>query len=243
MNTQLQLQEEAKERVFQFWNKIPMISFQDLDKLKIINQEIRSEILDLLRVGIEESRIIENKEIKHRHALNAKEIMEYVSERMNQSLKLSNIYFHLQQLEENGFIMEVASVREGKHNVRYYGRIAKVFVFIEHYDDPDKQKKEVKYVHSQISRLLKEINPKYNQKKLKILLNDIFRYQKVRFETMVEWFEKQSETLEKANINVLKLYSFLELNRAYDQQGVELYKELLMALNIPFPELDLTEKN
>ncbi|MFX0152607.1 MAG: hypothetical protein ACFFAJ_17620, partial [Candidatus Hodarchaeota archaeon] len=47
-------QNEAKNRrlLFDFWRDVPTIRFMDESFFSIMNQEVRSEILDILREGI-----------------------------------------------------------------------------------------------------------------------------------------------------------------------------------------------
>ena len=42
-------------------------------------------------------------------------------------LKKSNLYFHLQKLEEDKFVREIGFVKAGKRHTAYYGLTAKIF--------------------------------------------------------------------------------------------------------------------
>ena len=68
----------------------------------------------------------------------------------------------LQKLEEVGFIKTVAILKEGRHNVSYYSRVAKVVLFKEDYREDE----NIKNAFVAMSKIAALLNPNHTPEKL-----------------------------------------------------------------------------
>ena len=84
------------------WGEIPAFAYIDVPKDKYYSHPVRSEIIGLFREGIEE--ISSEGKSQVRHALNVTEIKELLKKRKDITMSTTNLYFHLDVLEEIGLI-------------------------------------------------------------------------------------------------------------------------------------------
>lgn len=94
---------------------------------------MKSEIVGILREWIEE-KSSEGKS-KIRRTLNVIEIKELLERRINITMSSTNLYFHLDILQEIGLSKVVTTLQKGPHGrfkVKYFGRVARnLFVSVE----------------------------------------------------------------------------------------------------------------
>jgi hypothetical protein len=123
------LESPTKDKILDHWIKIPAIEdISDFSAFDLITKsEVRSEIMDLMRIGYEEFNPLTEQSIV-RHTFTAKEVLALIQDKTQIKLKLSNVYFHLKLLQEKGFIEPIASIKKGKTTTTFFGRKAKLFV-------------------------------------------------------------------------------------------------------------------
>ncbi len=117
---------DEREILFDHWDKIPSFAYIDVPKDKYYSHPVKSEIVGLFREGIEE--MSPEGKSKVRHALNVIEIKELLEKRKDIVMSTTNLYFHLDVLEEIGLIKVVATLQKGPHGrikVKYFGRVAR----------------------------------------------------------------------------------------------------------------------
>ena len=133
------LQEPSENRIYSFWQTIPLVKKMDDEKFNHLKQGTRQKIVEILRTGIDDN----SSNHKKRYALTANEIQLLLT---NDGLKtsLQNTYFHLNILLEEGFITEIAILKDGRFNKRYYGRTAKLFLFTSFSDEFNQNSVEAK---------------------------------------------------------------------------------------------------
>ena len=114
---------DKNQTLIDHWDKIPAFAYIDVPKDKYYSHPVRSEIVRLFREGLEE-KSPEGKSLV-RHALSVTEIKELLEKRKDIVMSITNLYFHLDVLEEIGLINVVTTLQKGPHGrnkVKYFGR-------------------------------------------------------------------------------------------------------------------------
>ena len=222
-------QDELNNRklLFDFWRDVPTIRFMDESFFTIMNQEIRSEILDILREGILDDSILEKS--RRRYALNAQELQKFVGERLQREITLSNIYFHLQKLKEIDCVQELVSIREGKYNVAYFSRTAKLFS--SSIRDSEKMREKLNMLRKLFIRLLPSLNPTIDKETIMNLFDEIYQYRLEREQLRFTWLETHAELLTDLEFDILIIDKFLMELDGSDTKGSHLYSQVSKILN------------
>ena len=182
------------------WEQTPLIVKIPNDDFKILYQENRYMILRALNKGIHESELDYT-----RHILTAHEILDYVQNNHKEDTKLTNIYFHLQKLQEKGMIKEVTQIQTGKRPKTYYGRTAKIFLNTEDmgYDVEDEFIKKLIII-------IKTLQPQLDESEIKQYFQDLNEFAWENEEIILgKWFSTHKELLDKVDIDSARLYLFL----------------------------------
>jgi hypothetical protein len=98
---------------------------------KIISQNYRQKIIEILQEGIEENHPMSSQMVI-RHVMTAKEVRKGLEQAFGMSIKYPGLYFHLGKLEEHEIILIVAKIQKKKNYITYYGLSAKNYI-----QDPD----------------------------------------------------------------------------------------------------------
>ncbi len=220
------IKEEYKDRkiLFEFWKDVPTIGFRDESLFTIMNQEIRGEILDILREGVPDDKTFENGKVRRRYALNAQELQNHVSDRLKKQVKLSNVYFHLQKLKEIDCVQELTSIREGKYNVAYFARTAKLFSHS--IQDSEEIRNKLTALKDLFIRLLPSINPKADKETILNLFDEIYQYQLKREHLRFAWLEKYADFLTDLEFDILIIDEFLKELDGSDSDGSRIYSQI-----------------
>lgn len=229
-----------RQILYDFWESLPRISFvKDAEKIYYAHTA-RQLILKVLGQGIKEKTdTVEDKSVIRR-ALSAQEIYQrigvYKEEKRDiQGIKwkdfdisLHNLYFHIQKLEEAGLIQTVAILREGRHNVSYYGRIAQVLIFRIDYEEYEK----IKNAFSAMARLAPHINSELKPEKI---LDFYKRYVQIGQSHSKKLFDSLAELekpLQETDIDPDDIANFIELLLSINPEFVDLLKELIEYLGL-----------
>lgn len=229
-----------RQILYDFWESLPRISFvKDAEKIYYAHTA-RQLILKVLGRGIkEEADTAEDKSVIRR-ALSAQEIYQRIGVYKEEQrdiqgidwkefdISLHNLYFHIQKLEEAGLIQTVAILREGRHNVSYYGRIAQVLIFRIDYEEYEK----IKNAFSAMARLAPYINSELKTEKI---LGFYKRYVQIGQSHSKKLFESLAELekpLQETDIDPDDIANFIELLLSVNPEFVELLKELTEYLGL-----------
>ena len=118
---------EKKELLYKYWHELPLVVQIETPAEEALAHEVRNLILYYIRKGKEEKWIDGTKRI--RYAFSAKELLDMANKKLDEKMKLQSMYFHLQKLQEYGTIEVIATLHEGRHNIAYFGRTARGFLF------------------------------------------------------------------------------------------------------------------
>ena len=229
-----------RQILYDFWEYLPRISFvKDAERIYYAHTA-RQLILKALGEGIKEKVEINTDKIAIRRALSAQEIYQrigvYKEEKRDIqginwkefNISLHNLYFHIQKLEEVGLIQTVAILREGRHNVSYYGRIAQVLIFRIDYEEYDK----IKNAFSAMAKLAPNVNSELKSEKILDFYKHYVQigqsYTKKLFENLAEY----EKPLQETDVDPGDIANFIELVLSVNPEFVELLKELAEYLGL-----------
>ena len=192
-------------KVYEFWKDVPTIMEIEQETFnKIVDQEFRGAILDILRKGILDEYTKENG-LPRRHAMSAPEMLPKIREKLESEVKLSNVYFHLEKLEKANLIREVAKKLEGKHYVTYYGRTSK---FINCRKSEDSKQHKLKFLNT-VYTLAETLKTDIDKQKLNKIAEKILCRNEELYQMEKEWIKNNHESLFKLDIDVLVLFDFM----------------------------------
>lgn len=220
--------------VYEFWKDVPTIIEVDSESFSnIALQDFRSAILDILRKGIADNYTKQNN-LPNRHALSAPEMLPYLKERLEQDIRLSNVYFHLEKLEKANLVRKVTKRLEGKHYVTYYGRTCKLIIGGMSKGDKIKDPESL----SDAFRIAEALNADVNRQKLDDLVDKIIERKNKLYQMEKKWLEENHPMFVELDIGVLELFEFMGrflrardpifqdlLSQFYQELGLEIYNE------------------
>ncbi|MHA2089783.1 MAG: winged helix-turn-helix domain-containing protein, partial [Candidatus Kariarchaeaceae archaeon] len=181
---------------------------------KVSLQIIRGAILDILAIGVDDV-YPDTDEIMTRHALTAKELNESVNERIGDNVKKSNLYFHLQKLEEVGLVKEIDKIPTGKRYIHYYGRTAKAYLV------PGSSEKNEKYQELllvKFPQLIQKIQPNASEKEIGEVVeavNEIF-LGKYPNTVLGQWLEAYQKHIIDLDIDIRRFIDLVIMISKYD---------------------------
>ncbi len=223
-----------RQILYDFWDRLPQIKLvKDAEKIYYAHA-VRILIIKSLGEGLKDE-FKEDKSVSAiRRALNAQEIYQRVQDYKKEKrqidgvdwkgfeVSLNNLYFHIQKMEEALLIQTVAILREGRHNVSYYGRTAQVLVFRVDYEEYEKIKNAFGVMaeiasHKDINLDSQKINDFYQryisigQNHTKNLFEHLAHYEKI---------------LETTAVDPGDILNFLELLYTVSPEYIELLGEI-----------------
>ncbi|MFX0062204.1 MAG: hypothetical protein ACFFC7_08440 [Candidatus Hermodarchaeota archaeon] len=226
--------QDAKKYLIDYWTSLPATKqIQEPIEVteKLLKQEIRSAIVDILREGIVDE--IDEVEVeyqdKRRHALTAQELREHIKKRLETQIKLSTVYFHLQKLQEHGYIQIVTIIKQGRSNIAYYGRTAKLFLFPNKMDSL----KEIHFINK-LSKLISELNPNQEEEQTIELVKKLQKLNIEMEQTINKWIEKNEEFINKISIDVKALFYFLAILGRTSPRIAKIQAEITKLLKLEF---------
>lgn len=174
-----------------------------------------------------------------RKALNAQEILHELNdlldrkfkikeERKKYDLSLHSLYFHLQKLVEIGFIKTVAILKEGRHNVAYYSRSAKVVLFKDTFTEDEK----ISNAFTSMMKLASLLNPDLDTKKTKEFYDRFNEINKNSLDQIQRKISKFQDQIYEANIDPNDIQRFFTLLNQINPEFVKLFNEILEYLQL-----------
>ncbi|MFX0185782.1 MAG: hypothetical protein ACFE95_22080 [Candidatus Hodarchaeota archaeon] len=220
-----------KNKIVNHWQEIPPILEVKDPGESIRKQELRSEILTILREGIKEyDKQLD--EVTIRHVFSAKELQELLEKKLIRRPSLSNTYFHLEKLQESELIKVVASIKEGRHVTQYYGRTAKLFLYKQNVSDINFKNNDEFF--QKLDELLKKFNPERSTKDNEQLFFDLRKAKKKSSKRIRSWIQENEVILNELNLDLPKIYNLLTRIDILDSE--ELYAETTRLLKFPIDE-------
>jgi hypothetical protein len=234
---------ETAEQLFDYYEKIPIILEYEADEFQELYQQMtRGAIIKALGKGIEDYYPGTN-EKKVRHALSAMEILEVVNKLIKEDkhgkfaeigeIKKANLFFHLNKLEDAGFIKEIGVIKSGRRRTTYFGRTANIYITF----GMDQMKAYTLFENETFIDLLKAMNPQKSEEqirqtltKLEILNNDTSKY-------FVEWIRKNEAYFKKYLINYVELLKIISLMHRFTHEAVDGLQELSELLHLDVSKL------
>jgi len=195
-------EQEKKELLYSYWEKLPLVVSIDIPSEEVLTHDVKSIILYTIRKGKEEKWIDGSKRI--RYAFSAKEILDMANKKLDEKMKLQSMYFHLQKMQEFGLIEVVTTLHEGRHNIAYFGRTARGFLF-------ESKKERTKYddYFTEAGRFAKALNPKVSEEQFKDFLKKFKSINSESDKLMKQWLEDRADFINENNIDSATMYSFL----------------------------------
>ncbi|MHA2171332.1 MAG: hypothetical protein ACXAB7_15705 [Candidatus Kariarchaeaceae archaeon] len=222
---------DYKKIFFEYWDQLKIVEVvQPKMYAKIIENPIRGLVITVLADGMVDSDFmgIERK----RHVLSASELLHLVNEVLNteneKPANKANFYFHLQKLEDYGFITVVEQVPTGKLLTSYYGRTAKVFL------NADFEKRKHYTIHrtQPFVDLIKRKNPEVSEDRI-TRMHEILEILNQRVpDYFPSWIEQNQMAFEGVDIDFRLLEQLVSILRRFGPQVGKVIAELAELLDI-----------
>jgi hypothetical protein len=230
---------DPKERkiLHTFWDALPektiIVDYED----DFFKHFARKSTFNILGKGIREK--LPDGEIVTRKALNAQEILQEINdvldlkfkikeEREKYDLSLHSLYFHLQKLEEVGFIKTVAILKEGRHNVAYYSRPAKVVLFKDTFTEDE----NIRNAFTSMMKLASILNPDLDASKTKEFYDRFNEINKKNLDQIQRKIANFQDQIYEANIDPNDIQRFFTLLNQINPDYVKLFSEVLEYLQL-----------
>ena len=223
-----------RQILYSFWDSLPKLKFvKDAEKVYYAHNA-RILILKSLGEGLKERNMETGEEDIIRRALNIQEIYQRIQdykkekreiegiEWKNFDISLHNLYFHIQKLEEAGLIQTVTILREGKHNVSYYGRKAQVMIFRLDYEEYEKTKN----AFQAMAKLVPFVNSKFKTEDVNEFYNRYVSIGKGQVKKLFEQLATFQTALDKTDVDPVDILNFLEVLTTVNSDFIALLNEI-----------------
>ena len=226
--------------LYSFWDSLPKLKFvKDAEKIYYAH-DARILILKTLGEGLKEKDEGTGGGDVIRRALNIQEIFQRIQvykkeKRQIESIdwkdfdiSLHNLYFHIQKLEEAGLIQTIAILREGKHNVSYYGRRAQVMIFRIDYEEYEK----IKNAFHAMAKLVPFVDSNFKTEDINEFYNRYVSIGKGQVRKLFEQLATFQTALDKTDVDPVDIVNFLELLTTVNSEFITLLKEMADYFNL-----------
>ena len=222
----------------EFWDKLPELKIvKDADRVYYAHSA-RQLIMKVLGMGVEEQEDEGREDKIIRRALSTQEIYQTIQDLRKLDLKefeakdfdisLHNLYFHIQKLEESGLIKPVAILREGRHNVTYYGRTARIMLFNITYEEYEK----VKNAFTAMEKLAPKINPKIKSEDIRKYYKEYVKIGKTLTEKMFNKLTEYEQGFNTTDVDPIDILNFLELIYSANAEFAVIFNKIAKDLDI-----------
>ncbi|MHA1945238.1 MAG: hypothetical protein ACXAC6_02755 [Candidatus Hodarchaeales archaeon] len=214
---------DERQILYEYWSTIPASKLLDVSKNVYTSNPIRISIIKILSEGLSDHSA--DDELKIRHVLNVTEIKKLLYEKNDMKISQTNLYFHLNILENAGMIKTVTTLLEGPHKrnkTKYYGRVAR-HLFItdqeQSYERINKQFGEFK----RLAELLKiELPENFTE-----LPKKYVELSQKHYSSLAHWLSSHEAIIEREKIDDAAVFEFLKLINRYNQE----HRSLLVGLS------------
>ncbi|MCE7744626.1 MAG: hypothetical protein GPJ52_05770 [Candidatus Heimdallarchaeota archaeon] len=218
---------EKKELLYSYWEKLPLVVSIDIPSEEVLTHEVRTLIIYSIRKGKEEKWINGTKRI--RHSFSAKELLDMANKKLEEKMKLQSMYFHIQKLQDFGLLDVVATLHEGRHNVAYFGRTARGFLF-----ESKKDKTKYNNYFAEAGRFAKALNPKVSEDQFKDFLKEFNSINVESDKQLKQWLEERAEFINENNIDSATMYSFLRRINYHNRKMTVLMEKVAELIGLEF---------
>jgi len=209
---------DARKILYDFWKELPLVKIFDVPSEIMESHQVRPAIMRILREGVPD----DEESGRLRHALNNKEIVNTLLERNGIRMTQQNLYFHLNKLEEIGYIKVVARIREGRHNVAYYGRASRIILR----RDPEESLDKYERWFQEMGKLAKAREPKFNVDLLEGLAEEYLGIMRRRDRAQGEWMASNEELIYERGIDIYTIFKFLKAMDVMDPEYIGFIKKV-----------------
>ncbi|MCK5046500.1 MAG: hypothetical protein KAS22_07960 [Candidatus Heimdallarchaeota archaeon] len=216
---------EKKELLYSYWETLPLVVSIDIPSEEVLTHEVRTIIIYSIRKGKEEKWIDGTKRI--RHSFSVKELLDMANKKLDEKMKLQSMYFHVQKLQDFGLLDVIATLHEGRHNIAYFGRTARGFLF-------ESKKEKTKYddYFAEAGRFAKALNPKVSEDLFKDYLKEFKAINIESDKQMKQWLEDREEFINENNIDSATMYSFLRRINYHNREMTALMKKVAELIDL-----------
>ena len=173
-------------------------------------------------MGILEKPSTQEKTEVRRRALSAKEILNYLRKEGEKQLSLHSVYFHLQKFVDAGYLKTIVILKEGRHNVTYFGRTARIFTYT---DEEEYIKKNIR-LFNEFAKVIKLKYPQRDLTGLDELVKDYVRLVNERDKRINEWVAKNENYLTECNPDIIEFAYILNVLDLANPEYYEIAKKL-----------------
>lgn len=206
--------------LYSFYENLPAYKIINAPK-SVTDPPVRIAIMSILREGIDDT----DTQLR-RHALNAREIKQKLKEHENNEAKkisYTNLYFHLNKLQEIGAIQTVALVIEKSHRIAYYGRTARV-IFKR---DPEKESQEhFREMFAEFGKLVKILHPDTGIERINDLADKYYSHKRKRTADLIRWLASNEEIIRREGISFEIIDKVINIMDASDPEYRAILDEL-----------------
>ena len=218
--------EDERRALLDHWDEIPAVALIEASEKAFKSHPARGGILAVLREGIEE----EHPEGKiRRHALSPKEIKGLLEEREGIDMSQTNLYFHLNTLEEAGAIQVVKKISEGRHRVAYYGRVGRLIL-------PRDPEKSLATYRRSFEELAKLVRVKHPDADLEGLPEEYLRVKMRKDRIMADWISRQDPVMSRDGIDGVLIYELLKDVFSLEPENTRLLQRIATLIETDFSE-------
>jgi DNA-binding transcriptional ArsR family regulator len=210
-----------RDILYSDWEEIPAMIFLDINKTVYKSSSVRKSILAVLREGASEE--YQNKSVKRR-SFNVNELKELLYSRKEIEISTTNLYFHLNVLEEAGMIKIVTTLLEGpykRNKTKYYGRVARN-LFI---TDQEKSYSTYESQFNEFKKLADLLNLPINEN-LSEVAKKLVEVNQVHNQRIAKWLMSKEDLIEQEELNTSEIFEFLKLIDRFDPEYATLFKRI-----------------
>lgn len=222
---------EDRQILFDHWDKIPSFEYVDVPKDKYYSHPVKREIVRILREGVEEES--PDGKFKVRHALNVIEIRDILEKKKNIDMSSTNLYFHLDFLQDTGLIKIIATLRKGPHGrnkVKYFGRVARNLFVSSEAESLSKYTEQFDEFQKLANILHLSLPQDYSNLPQKLLETKQHFYK-----VLGNWLVNHEELIEREKLDLGKLYEFLKMINGINPKYPDLFNEVFSLLKKEIP--------
>jgi len=144
----------------------------------------------------------------------------------------TNLYFHLNTLEEAGAIKVVARLPEGRHRVAYYGRVGRLILP----RDPEQSLATYRRRFQEIAKLVRAKNPGVDTSELEGLPEEYLRVKMRKDRIMADWISRQDPAMSREGIDGTLIYELLKDIFSIEPGNIRLLKRIAALVEAHFTE-------
>jgi hypothetical protein len=153
-----------------------------------------------------------------------------VNNKVGEVIKKSNLYFHLQKLEEAGLVKMVDQIPTGKKYITYYGRTAKAFL---PHMVGEKSKMYEELLQEKLPLLIEKISPEVDLNEINdTLAKSIIPYfmDHSSINAAGEWLQTHQSKIIELDIDVRRIIDILKSISAFNPKTIEAMQKLMKLL-------------